>query len=113
VSVRSVLVLASVLASLVVAPASSASVRLVSVSSPIYAGDYATLTARVSSSASCSITVHYKSGPSRAKGLSSKRPSGGRVSWTWKVGTNTTSGRWRITVGCGSAGTLRTSFVVR
>jgi hypothetical protein len=110
---RSLLFALAVLASLVVASGSSAAVRLASVSSPVSAGDYATLTARVSPARSCSITVHYKSGPSRAQGLYSKRPSGGRVSWTWKVGTNTTSGRWPITVSCGSAGTLRTSFVVR
>jgi hypothetical protein len=29
------------------------------------------------------------------------------------VGTRTTPGRWGIVVSCGSAGTLRTSFVVR
>src|SRR6266516_614707 len=46
-------------------------------------------------------------------GIYPKRPVGGRVSWTWKVGTRTTPGRWPIVVSCGSAGTLRTSFVVR
>jgi hypothetical protein len=78
-----------------------------------YPGDYATLTAAVSPARRCSIVVYYKSGPSRAQGLYSKTPSAGRVSWTWKVGTNTTPGRWAITVSCGSAGTLRTSFLVR
>jgi hypothetical protein len=60
----------------------SARVRLVHVTSPISVGYYATLTAAVSPSRSCSITVYYKSGPSHAQGLYSKRPSGGRVSWT-------------------------------
>ena len=56
------------------------------------------------------IAVYYKSGASRAQGLYPKR--GARISWTWKVGTRTTPGRWGIVVSCGSAGTLRTSFVV-
>ena len=98
---------------LAVPSTAAARVRLVSVTSPIGAGSYARLTASVSPSRTCSITVHYKSGPSHAAGLYAKRPVGGRVSWTWKVGTRTTPGRWPIVVSCGSAGTLRTSFVVR
>jgi hypothetical protein len=93
--------------------AAAARVRLVSVTSPISAGSYATLRAAVSPSRTCSITVYYKSGPSHAQGLYPKRPIGGRVSWTWKVGTRTTPGRWPIVVSCGSAGRLGTSFVVR
>jgi hypothetical protein len=92
--------------------AASARVRLITVTSPAAAGSYATLRASVSSSGTCSITVNYKSGPSHAQGLYSKRPVSGRISWTWKVGTRTTPGRWGIVVFCGSAGTLRTSFVV-
>jgi hypothetical protein len=93
--------------------AASAKVGLVSVTSPISHGSYATLTARVKPSrVKCSITVYYKSGASTAQGLYSKRPSHGRVSWTWMVGTRTTPGRWPITVSCGRAGTLQTSFRV-
>jgi hypothetical protein len=109
---RSLVVLALV-GVLALPSAASARVRLVRVSSPVPAGAYATLTASVAPARSCSITVHYKSGPSRAQGLTSRRPVRGVVSWTWKVGTNTTPGRWPITVSCGSAGSLRTSFVVR
>ena len=93
------------------AGASLASVRLVHVTSPVSAGSYATLTARVvPPRVTCSITVDYYSGPSDAAGLYSKRPVAGRVSWTWKVGTRTTPGRWPIRVSCGGAGVLRTSF---
>lgn len=94
-------------------PTSSTSwsgVRRVALTSPVRAGSYATLTVKVSRVATCSITVLYKSGPSSAAGLYPKR--GTRISWTWKVGTRTTPGRWPIVVSCGSAGTLRTSFVV-
>jgi hypothetical protein len=86
--------------------------RLIRVTSPVSRGDYATLRARVRPSRTCSITVYYKSGPSHAQGLYPKRPRLGRVSWTWKVGTRTTLGRWPIRVSCGSAGSFRTSFVV-
>jgi hypothetical protein len=107
------LLLISVLALALVLPtAASARVRLITVSSPASAGSYATLRASVSPSRTCSITVYYKSGPSHAAGLYPKRPIAGRVSWTWKVGTRTTPGRWPIVVSCGSGGTLRTSFVV-
>jgi hypothetical protein len=116
----SLCVLAAGLALAVVAPASvagpsaSARVRLVSVTSPASPGSHATLVARVTSSrVLCSIRVQYKSGPSQARGLYAKRPSVGRVSWTWMVGTRTTPGRWPIYVSCGSAGSFSTSFVVR
>ena len=111
---RKVIAAFAATAALVVAAPSSASVRLVRVADPARRGTDATLTARVSrSNVICSIGVRYKSGWSRAKGLKPKRrPVGGRVSWTWMVGTNTTHGRWGIVVSCGSVGTLRTSFVV-
>jgi hypothetical protein len=90
--------------------AADARVRLASVTSPIQHGAYATLTVSVSQQATCAITIYYKSGPSHAQGLYPKR--GSRISWTWKVGTRTTPGRWPIVVACGSAGLLRTSFLV-
>ena len=99
--------------SLVVATSAEAKITLVRVASPVRAGAHATLTVRVSRPATCSITVYYKSGPSSAAGLYPKRTVASRVSWTWKVGTRTTAGRWPIVVRCGAAGTLRTSFVVR
>lgn len=107
---RVLLVVAVLAVTLVVAATADATVTRVRITSPISAGSYATLTVRVSRVATCSITVYYKSGPSSAAGLSPKR--GTRISWTWKVGTRTTPGRWQIVVRCGSAGTLRTSFVV-
>jgi hypothetical protein len=105
------LVLLVLTAGLVATSAADARVRLVSVTRGVPGSD-ATLVASVSPARTCSITVHYKSGPSRAKGLYPKRPVRGRVSWSWRVGTNTTPGRWKITVSCGSAGSLNTSFVV-
>jgi hypothetical protein len=110
---KTLVTLVATAAVLVGAATAEAKVRLVSVTSPISPGNAASLVVRVSPARSCSITVHYKSGPSKAKGLTTKRPIAGVVSWSWIVGTRTTAGRWPITVSCGSAGTLRTSFVVR
>jgi hypothetical protein len=108
---RQFLLIALAFAALVVPASAAASVRLSHVTSPISAGSHATLTVSVSRPASCSITVNYKSGPSHAAGLYTKRSSAGRVSWNWMVGTRTTPGRWIIDVYCGSAGSLHTSFV--
>jgi len=59
----------------------------------------------------CSITILYKSGPSRASGVHPTRAVKGYVSWTWMVGSNTTGGSWPIYVECGSA-IAKTRFTV-
>jgi hypothetical protein len=107
------LLVAAVVGSLlsIEAAASPSSIRLVRVTSPVANGESATLVASVRPRRVCSIAVYYSSGPSKAAGLNPKRPVLGRVRWTWKVGTRTTPGRHRITVSCGSAGRLLTSFV--
>jgi hypothetical protein len=65
-------------------------------------GSNATLQVKTAPNLSCSIEVDYKSGPSTAVGLTVKTSDGaGNVSWTWKVGANTTPGAWPITVTCG------------
>jgi hypothetical protein len=92
-------------------------IRVVSLTSPVSPGDDASITIQTAPNASCSITVIYKSGPSRARGLFPQSADGrGRVTWTWRVGTRTTPGRWPIIVTCsagGRQGTLETAFVVR
>ncbi len=112
---RLTVTLAALVALLVagVVQGSAAKVRLVRITSPIATGSNATLTVAVTPASACAITVTYSTGPSRAKGLGRKRAVNGRVSWTWKVGSQTTPGRWPIAVNCGPAGSLRTSFVVR
>jgi hypothetical protein len=86
--------------------------RLVRVTSPARRNSYATLVAHVVPARRCRISVLYKSGPSQAQGLNPKRPRHGHVSWTWKVGGNTTLGRWPIQVSCGNAGSFRAHFRV-
>jgi hypothetical protein len=76
-------------------------------------GHNATLMVQTSPNTSCSIEVDYASGPSSAAGLVTKNSDGaGNVSWTWKVGTNTTRGSWPITVTCGS-GSAQTNITVK
>ena len=73
--------------------------EIVSVTSPIGKGYTANLQAKTVPEAYCTITVYYKSGPSGASGLYGKTADGdGNVSWSWKVGTRTTPGSWRIVV---------------
>jgi hypothetical protein len=93
------------------AAAAPSSIRLFRVTSPVANGEYATLVASVRPRRVCSIAVYYSSRPSKAAGLSPRRPVRGRVRWTWKVGTRTKPGRHRILVSCGSAGKLLTTFV--
>jgi hypothetical protein len=73
--------------------------EIVSVTSQVSPGAYATLKASAPPGAQCSIAVYYKSGRSTAQGLYPKQAdSNGDVSWTWKVGTRTTPGSWLIVV---------------
>lgn len=72
---------------------------IVSVTSPVSPGDYATLKANTIPNAACYIGVFYESGRSEADGLHPKfADNKGNVSWTWKVGTGITPGRWQIVV---------------
>ncbi len=92
------------------------SLEIISITSPVAPGANATLVAKTTPGASCAITVYYKSGPSSASGLINKvADATGNVSWTWKVGTNTTPGNWRIVVTVtkdGQSVTKETTFTV-
>jgi hypothetical protein len=98
------------------AEAADLPITLISVTSPAVPFSDATLTISTTPGANCSIIVHYKSGPSRAKGLVPQVAGGsGRVSWRWRVGSNSTPSRWPIVVTCDKGpdhGELRTSFEV-
>lgn len=62
---------------------------------------------------SCSITVTYKSGPSKAQGLGPKTiGTNGVVSWSWAVGSNTAAGTWPVQIRCGNE-TVQTSVTVQ
>jgi hypothetical protein len=93
-----------VMVALVFVPAASARVTKAAFSASVAAGDQATLSVKVSPKARCTIKVVYKTGTSRAKGLSAKTAAA--ITWTWRVGSNTTPGLWPITVDCGKSGKL-------
>jgi hypothetical protein len=111
------LALVLVLALTSLAFAQQLQITLVKLSSPVRPGDGASITIQTAPKATCLITVRYKSGPSRARGLGPQEADvQGSVAWTWRVGSRTTPGRWPITVTCSSGGrqgTLETAFVVR
>ena len=87
---------------LVLAAAASAAVKRTAFTSVVPAGEYASLTVQVTPRSRCKISVVYSSGPSRAAGLGAK--TGGKITWRWRVGTNTEPGRYPVTVDCGKAG---------
>lgn len=92
-------------------------VKLVSLTSPVMAGASARLTVETVAGADCRISVRYRSGLSKARGLDPKAADAqGRVTWTWLVGTRTSPGAWPVTVTCSAAGRqgwLETQMVVR
>ena len=98
------------------APAAALALQIVSVTSPIAKGANATLSAKTSPGASCTIAVYYKT-KSTAAGLTPKAAdANGDVSWAWKVGASTTPGVWRIVVTASKDGkkvSVETPFEVR
>jgi len=74
-------------------------INVVSLTSPITPGGTSRLTINTIPGAVCTITVYYKSGASQAAGLGSQTSGeNGDVTWSWKVGSRTTPGIWRIVV---------------
>ncbi|MCL2151103.1 MAG: hypothetical protein FWH50_02630 [Coriobacteriia bacterium] len=74
-------------------------IELVSSPGTVRPGQRATITVKGRPNTQYSITVMYKSGPSKAQGLETKTSdSSGRVSWTWLIGQNTSSGSFYATV---------------
>ena len=78
--------------------------RKVTFTGVVSPNDYASLTVSVSPRAQCTIKVVYDTVVSKAKGLGPK--TGTRITWRWKVGSNTNPGRWPVTVDCGRSGKL-------
>ncbi|MHB8276160.1 MAG: hypothetical protein ACYDIA_00695 [Candidatus Humimicrobiaceae bacterium] len=92
---------------------SQGGIQITSLTSPIKRGSYATISIHTSPNVLCSITVYYKSGPSEAQGLEPKTSDGdGNCSWTWKVGTRTTPGNWKIVISVQGEEQIETYFTV-
>lgn len=78
---------------------SSASIKLIKVSSPVKAGSNATIEVQGLPNTQYNINVNYGTTDSTAKGLENKTSDkNGRVSWTWRVGSNTGPGNHSITI---------------
>lgn len=66
-------------------------------------GQNATITIKGSPNTQYKISVMYKSGASTAKGMEEKvSDQNGNVSWTWKIGTNTEKGSYRVIISDGT-----------
>jgi micrococcal nuclease len=91
-----------------------ATITLISLTSPAGRNSNATLVIEAASGAVCDPGVIYKSGESRAAGLEPKTAGAdGRLSWTWRVGGNTTFGTWTVYVVCNPGGRMQWPFVVQ
>ncbi len=90
-------------------------VAIISVTSPVDAGAYASLVALAVPRARCNLSVTLPNGwqsGSRGLGTSTANASG-RVTWTWMTGTRTKPGTARATVVCRALSTTHTFLFVR
>jgi competence protein ComEC len=92
-------------------------INVASLTSPVSPNRIATLTIQTIPGAACSITVYYKSGPSQAAGLGPQTAdASGQATWSWKIGSKTTPGIWKIVVNSqlnGEKATLSIPFEVQ
>ncbi len=99
--------------------ASGLPVRFTSVPSPAPIGGSATIAARTSAGATCSITVTLPSGrvsTVAALGIRQVADGSGTVSWTWHIGSTTKPGTATALVSCSlasKAGPATTTFAMR
>jgi hypothetical protein len=94
-----VVLIIALVAFLVLAGTSPASITRVSFTAVVSPNDYARLEVVVAPRARCAIKVVYDMTVSHAKGLGPR--TRGRVAWRWKVGSSTRAGRWPVTIDCG------------
>ena len=86
-------------------------ITLLFLTTPIERGNSAMITVSGQTGERYTITVYYKSGKSSAKGLEEKTCRDGTVSWTWKVGSRTAEGTYRIVIS-GGGETAEFAFTV-
>jgi hypothetical protein len=89
-------------------------IELIALTSPVSPKEYVTLVIQVAPDAVCDPGVIYKTGESEARGLGPKTAgSDGRLSWTWKCGSQTTPGTYRVYVECDPGGRMDWPIVVQ
>lgn len=87
-------------------------IALVSVPEKVLRGDTATVSIKGEAGVLYAIAVHYSSGVSKAKGLEpAEADKDGCVTWSWKIGSQTKPGEYKITV-TGGGGSVDTYFTV-
>lgn len=87
-------------------------ITVVSLTSPISAGQTATIKIQGKPNTQYTIQVKYKSGYGTADGLGTKMSdTSGYVSWTWEVGAKTSAGTWSIEIS-GGGEKIKVDFVV-
>lgn len=86
----------------VAAPPANQGVQITSAPTSVAPGDTASLGAQTSPGATCSLGVTLPSGAqSRSSGLgATTADAGGRLQWTWRIGTTTKPGTATATVSC-------------
>jgi len=88
-------------------------INVLSLTSPISRGSQASITINTAPNVLCTIAVYYKSGKSEAQGLEPKNSDGnGNCTWSWKVGSRTTPGDWKIVITAEGVGQIETYFTV-
>lgn len=92
---------------------SQSKLTIISYTQTVAQGDTASITIQGKPNTQYTVTVTYKSGPSKAAGLDPKKSdTDGKVTWSWKVGSNTTAGFWPIDVK-GGGESVRVKFTVQ
>lgn len=105
---RPALVLTSgLVGALIAVGAAGAAVKSISLTTPVVAGSYASLTVNVLPRARCTGQVSYEPNAIRLG-----PGTGGRISWRWRVAADTKPGSWPLVVSCGKSGTLRTRITI-
>lgn len=85
-----------------VAYAKTVKLNVVSFTANRTKGQWVTIKVKGKSKSTGTIAVYYNSGASRSKFLYPKKSDGkGYVSWTWKVGTRTAPGQYRVVISLG------------
>jgi hypothetical protein len=104
---RSPLVVVGVAALAVGVTAAGSAVRQLSITSPVRAGEMASLSVNVSPAARCTIAPAAGTYV-RGSGLAPR--TGARITWRWKLRLDARPGRSPVVVRCGGSGTLRTTY---
>ncbi len=82
-------------------PNAAEGVAIISLSTPVKAGENSAVSIQTNAGSTCRISVTYKEVASKDSGLVPKTADAyGSVSWAWTVGDTTPVGKWPVKVTC-------------